>query len=243
MPVPRPSTNSWYRLSADEARSGYCIPGAVAHDARNAFYTDCERRAPVPADETYRFIGLVADGSDPDLVHVYPGYLSLADLFDLYGCEAVESENFNLLDVNPGIVSLNRELAAGLVTIFKEYASGMPCGESGSPCRFVALDDAEIARYRFRVFSGYTRTVYRLVGHVQGDETDRDITALVSLSAPTARPDILGFSVTRFSETAFRDDPEFNVLINGRGCIGLTGTALHELSALVEMRAACLVAT
>ncbi len=237
MSKPNKGNDFWHRLSAGDACEGYCIPRAVAYDGRNAFYLDCIPRASVPDDVTCRFVGLVANAFDPGLVEMYPGYFSLADLFDLYGYEALESGEFNFLDVIRGIVSLNGRMAAELADILAEYASSMPGSVSIGECFFEELDASEIARYRFHSFSGHVREVYRYVSRDHDGEFAEDMTSLLSFTRARERPTLFGMAVTRFRESAFRSDPGFNVLMNGRGSLVLTRKALRELSSMIAEKA------
>ncbi|MFP4346087.1 MAG: hypothetical protein ACLFU8_15430 [Anaerolineales bacterium] len=227
----------WHRLSPEQAHEGYFVPQNLAYDDRNRFFTSCAGGASVPADAPCEFVGLVAHAPDGGLVTLYLGGFSLADLYDLYGVETVESGAFNVLEGIDGHISFNKELGLGLAEVLRAYASQMAVCETVGACAFEPLDGAAIERYHISTYAHHEKEVYRLTC---SSAPDWGATTLVSFTRAADRPTVQGMGVTRFSENEIQGSPRFRPFVDGAGAIPLTREALLALASMVEERAACL---
>ena len=227
----------WHRLSPEQVHEGYFVPRYLACGDRNRFFTSCASGGSVPAGVNCKFVGLVARAPDGGLVTLYLDGFSLADLYDLYGVETVESGAFNVLEMIDGHLSFDKELGLGLAEVLRVYASQMAMCETLGACAFEALDLTAMERYRIITYAHHEKEVYRLAC---SSAPDRGATTLLSFTRATDRPTVQGMAMTRFLENEIQGSPRFRPFVDGEGAVPLTREALLALASMVEERVACL---
>lgn len=238
----RKQTDTWFQLTPQRAHVAYHIPLTTAASECNAFYTNCDANVAIPADVSCNFFGLVACPADPDWVTLYVDTFNHSDLYDMYGVEVIESEEFNYLEAVTGSLSVRKRLAQGMVDILKDRALQMPETISWQHA-FLPLSQAELELYRILSYPQlYTQEFYRfrLSREDTGDSESSTVT-LVRLVSPRVDPTFLSLGVTRFQADELQSHVRFKAFANGRGTITLSRAALLELAEMLKRRTEHLV--